>query len=105
MESTATELSARFVTSARLPARLIAIPEGCLPTLTVAICAGGFDLRSTTNTSVDGAPFHASPSCTQSMEFATSARLSFGVIARFTGGPKTEFMSGRPARHRGVLGA
>jgi len=39
--STLIELSARFVTSARSPARLMARPEGCLPTSTVAMCAAG----------------------------------------------------------------
>ena len=48
MRSTLIELSARLVTSARLPARLIDRPEGCLPTMTVSISAGGLALRSIT---------------------------------------------------------
>src|SRR5215510_10458521 len=101
MERTLMELSARLATSARLPARLIATPEGCLPPLIVAINAGGFDLRSTTKMSLPGTPFHAPPSCTQSIELATRARLSSGVMARFTGGPNTEFISGRAVTSRG----
>src|ERR1700749_3716687 len=39
--STLTESSARLATSANVPARLIAMPEGCLPASIVPICAGG----------------------------------------------------------------
>ena len=48
IESTLIELSARLVSSARLPARLIDMPEGCLPTVTVSISFGGLVLRSMT---------------------------------------------------------
>ena len=41
IESTVIDLSARLVTSARFPARLIARPDGCLPTSTVPIWLGG----------------------------------------------------------------
>src|SRR5258708_6402435 len=101
MERTVMELSALLATSARLPARLIAIPEGCLPPLTVAISAGGFALRSITNMSLPGELFHAPPSWTQSIELATRARLPSGVMARFVGGPYTEFISGRLPMSRG----
>jgi hypothetical protein len=46
--STLMELSARLAMSARLPARLIDIPEGCLPTATVSMRVGGFVVRSMT---------------------------------------------------------
>src|SRR5216683_4854773 len=48
IDSTLTESSARLATSASVPARLIAIPEGCLPTSTVAIWTGGEVVRSIT---------------------------------------------------------
>ena len=101
MERTVMELSARLATSARLPAGLIAMPEGCLPPLTVAISAGGFALRSITKMSLPGEAFQAAPSWTQSIELATRARLPSGVMARFVGGPYTEFMSGRLATSLG----
>ncbi len=48
MLSTLSELSARLAISARLPARLIDMPEGCLPTATVSISLGGLVVRSIT---------------------------------------------------------
>src|SRR6516164_7273490 len=41
IDSALTVSSARLATSANVPARLIAIPEGCLPASTVAIWTGG----------------------------------------------------------------
>src|SRR5215831_418119 len=41
MASTVTESSARLATRANVPARLIAMPEACLPASTVPICADG----------------------------------------------------------------
>src|ERR1700720_4529696 len=43
--STLTESSARLATSANVPARLIAMPEACLPASTVAIWTGGDGVR------------------------------------------------------------
>ncbi len=48
IESTLIELSARLAMSARFPARLIDMPEGCLPTATVSISDGGLVVRSMT---------------------------------------------------------
>ena len=48
MRSTLIELSVRLAIKARLPARLIDMPEGCLPTATVSIRAGGLVVRSIT---------------------------------------------------------
>src|SRR5207247_1452290 len=42
------------------------------------------------------------PSCAHAIELATSASLPSGVIWRFVGGPKTEFISGRLTRIRGA---
>src|ERR1700681_606462 len=39
--STLTESSARLATNANVPARLIAMPEACLPASTVPISVGG----------------------------------------------------------------
>jgi hypothetical protein len=44
---------------------------------------------------LSGTIFQPAPSLSASIEFATSARPSSGVMARFTGGPKSEFVSGR----------
>src|SRR5215467_5086020 len=46
--STVTESSARLATSANVPARLITMPEGCLPASTVPICVGGDAVKSIT---------------------------------------------------------
>src|SRR5208282_5841722 len=48
IDSTLTESSARLATNASVPARLIAMPEGCLPASTVAIWTDGDALRSIT---------------------------------------------------------
>ena len=48
IESTLIELSARLAISAVLPARLMDMPEGCLPTATVSISFGGLVVRSIT---------------------------------------------------------
>jgi len=48
IDNTLTVFSARLATNARFPARLMAIPEGCLPVCTVAIMAGGEAVRSMT---------------------------------------------------------
>ena len=48
IESTLIELSARLATSASVPCRLIASPDGCLPTSTVVRSAGGLVVRSMT---------------------------------------------------------
>src|SRR6516162_6360644 len=48
IDSTLTESSARLATKASVPARLIAMPEGCLPTSTVAVRVGGEVARSIT---------------------------------------------------------
>src|SRR5215472_17461125 len=45
IDRTVTESSARLATSARVPERLIAMPEACLPASTVPICAGGDAVR------------------------------------------------------------
>src|SRR6266853_5384680 len=55
--STVTESSARLATSANVPARLIAIPEACLPASTVPICAGGDAVRSITQNLLYVEPF------------------------------------------------
>ena len=39
------------------------------------------------------------------MALAIKARLSSGVMARFVGGPKTEFINGRSAIMRGLAGS
>src|ERR1700737_1775528 len=41
IDSTLTESSARLAASASVPARLIAMPEGCLPAPTVGLWTGG----------------------------------------------------------------
>ena len=48
IDSTLIELSARLAIKARSPARLIERPDGCLPTATVSISAGGLLVRSIT---------------------------------------------------------
>jgi hypothetical protein len=48
IDKTLTLLSAQLLTSARFPARLIARPEGCLPTCSVVITAGGEAVKSIT---------------------------------------------------------
>ena len=95
MRSTLMELSARLATSARVPARLIDSPDGCLPTLTVSISRGGLATRSMTQTRVSGTCLRTPPSSTTLSELATSARLSSGVMARLTGGPAMVLASGR----------
>jgi hypothetical protein len=46
--SAVTESSARLATNANVPARLIAMPEACLPASTVPICVGGDAAKSMT---------------------------------------------------------
>jgi hypothetical protein len=48
---------------------------------------------------LSGTLFKAPPSLTTSIEFATTASLPSGVIARLVGGPKTEFWSDRLRRY------
>ena len=101
---TLTVLSARLVTSAKVPARLIAMPEGCLPSWSVAITAGGYAVRSMTKSLLSGTFFRLSPSLTTSIELATSASLLSGVIARLVGGPMTLLIE-RQGRDDARLGA
>ena len=56
------ELSARLAMSARVPARLIDMPEGCLPTATVSMRVGGLVVRSMTYSLLSGAGFQLPPS-------------------------------------------
>ena len=105
IESTLIELSLRLATSARLPARLIDRPEGCLPTATVSISLGGLVVRSITYSLLSGTAFQFAPSGAQSIEFATRPSVPSGVTARLVGGPKIEFISGRLATMRGWAGS
>src|SRR6267378_6110130 len=105
MRSTLIEPSARFATSARLPARLIDMPEGCLPAAIVSISFGGLTVRSMTQIRLSGTCFHAPPSWTTFIELATSARLSSGVMARLTGGPTIVFASGSTTSVFGARGS
>src|SRR5271165_1597015 len=61
IDSTLTESSARLAARASVPARLIAMPDGCLPASTVAIWAGGEVVRSMTKILLSGTPFQLSP--------------------------------------------
>lgn len=105
MRSTLTELSARLATSARLPARLIDRPEGCLPTVSVSISLGGVVLRSITNRRLSGTCRRTPFSSTTLSELATSASVSPGVIARLTGGPAMVLSSCRLPTSLGASGS
>src|ERR671913_135384 len=104
MASTLIELSARFAINARVPARLMDIPDGCLPTVTVLSNRGGLVVRSITYSLLSGAGFQPVPSCIQSIELATSASCPLGVMLKLVGGPKIEFISGRLATILGLAG-
>ena len=95
MRSTLTELSARLAIRARLPALLMDRPDGCLPTSTVSISFGGVVVRSITHRRLSGTCLNTPFSLTTLSEFATMARVSSGVIARFTGGPAMVLGNGR----------
>ena len=103
--STLIELSARLAISARFPARLIDMPEGCLPTVIVSIRRGGFVVSSITCSLLAGPDFQPGPSAVYSTESATSASWPLGVIARLVGGPKIEFESGRVVTIFGLAGS
>src|SRR5580700_4768527 len=103
-ESTLTELSPRLATSAILPDGLKLSPDGCLPPVIVAASLGGLAFRSITKILLSGTCFSASPSLTTSTEFATSATEPEGSISTLTGGPTTEFSSGRVATILGLSG-
>ena len=105
IESTLIDLSTRLATRAKSPSRLMATPDGCRPTSSVAACTGGVILRSMTKTLLSGTCFQEAPSCTQSRELATIASRSSGVIARFVGGPISEFINGRFATIFGAAGS
>src|SRR5216683_6165237 len=79
MVATVTELSALLATSTSVPALLMAMPEGCLPTVTVSTSVGGLACRSITNSLLSGTGFQVPPSSTHSTELATSATWSSGV--------------------------
>ena len=81
------------------------MPEGCWPTSTVSISAGGSASRSITYSLLSGAGFQAPPSCTQFIALVASASFSSGVIARLVGGPKIEFISCRLATIFGLPGS
>src|SRR6202790_5342468 len=104
-ESTLTELSPRLATSAILPDGLKLNPDGCLPPVIVAASLGGVAFRSITKILLSGTCFSASPSFTTSTEFATSATEPEGSMSRLTGGPTTEFCSGRLAAILGFSGS
>src|ERR671912_3044096 len=104
MASTLIELSARFAINARFPARLIDIPDGCLPTVTVLIKRGGLVVKSITYSLLSGAGFQPVPSCIQSIELATNASCPLGVMPKLVGGPKIEFIRGRLATIFGLAG-
>src|SRR5579864_2224474 len=103
-ESTLTELSPRLATSAILPDGLKFNPEGCLPPVMVAASFGGFAFISITKILLSGTCLSALPSLTTSTEFATRATEPDGSISRLTGGPTTEFSSGRVATILGSSG-
>src|SRR5207245_2275470 len=86
--------SARLATSARSPFGLIAIPEGCLPTVIVPRTAGGCAFKSIRKTLLSGSSRWPQPWTTGSTELATRAISPDGEIARLVGGPTTEFISG-----------
>src|SRR5262249_3469462 len=104
-DNTLIDLPARLVTRARLPAGLTLRPDGCLPTVTVSPSLGGLAFRPTTQTLLPGPCLNASPSLLTSIESATSAIELVGSIARLTGGPTTEFLSGRLATIFGLSGS
>src|SRR5262249_49000941 len=104
-DNTLIDLSARLVTSARLPAGLKLRPDGCLPTVTVSASLGGLAFRSRTETLLSGACFSTSPALLTSIESATSAMELVGSIARLTGGPTIEFFSARLTTIFGLSGS
>src|SRR5215831_19284918 len=100
--ATVTEWSARLAIRISVPALLMAIPEGCLPTVTVSTRVGGRACRSITNSLLSGLGFHVPLSSTHSTELATSATCSSGVMARLVGGPNSEFIRGKVPTIRGA---
>src|SRR2546428_11378708 len=99
--ATVTELSARLAIRTSVPALLMAMPEGCLPTVTVSTSVGGLTCRSITNSLLSGTGFQVPPSSTHSTELATRATRSSGATARLVGGPSSEFISGKVPTMRG----
>src|SRR5262245_32348667 len=104
-DNTLIDLSARLVTSARLPAGLKLRAGCCLAAVTGSASLGGLAFRSMTETLLSGPCLNASPSLLTSIESATSATELVGSIATLTGGPTTEFFSGRLATIFGLSGS
>ena len=96
--------SARLATSAKSPFGLIAMPEGCFPTVIVPITLGGVAFRSIRKTLLSGSSRWPHPWITGSSELATKAISPEGWIARLVGGPTTELISGMVAATRGASG-
>src|SRR5262249_1903763 len=80
--------SLRLATRARLLARLIEMPAGPRPVSSVASTAGGFALRSITESLLSEGSFFGSAG-SGFMLALTTALESSGVIAPFCGGPTT----------------
>src|SRR5207248_6415093 len=96
--------AARLAASAMSPLGAIAMPETCLPALTVAIILGGFVLRSMTKTLSSGTFFQLVPSGSGLNELATSAISPEGWIAKLVGGPAIVFIRGMLATIVGSSG-
>src|SRR4030095_13551514 len=94
IDSSTTDLSSRQATSARSPALLIEVPEGCFPTSIERTWRGGRVRRSTTCSLLSGSDFHLSPSRTQFTALLMRASRWSGVTATFVGGPMSEFGRG-----------
>ena len=104
IDSTDTLPAARLATSAMSPFGAIAMPDACLPALTVAITLGGDAFRSITEILSSGTFFQTSPSFSGLTELAISAISPEGWIARLVGGPTIELASGKVATIFGASG-
>ena len=88
-----------------MPAGLMLSPDGCFPTVIVPMALGGLACEVDDADFVVGHLLRASPSLITLMESATSAIEPEGSMARLTGGPTTEFFSGRLATIFGFIGS
>src|SRR2546427_10288 len=78
-----------------LPFGAMAMPEGCLPALTVAMTFGGLAFRSITKILSSGTFFQPEPSGSGFIELAISAISPEGWIAILVGGPTIVLISGK----------
>ena len=104
IDSTEIDPSSRLQTSASVPAALIARPDGFLPSVRVAMTAGGLAFRSMTNSRLSETVVKLPSLGTPLTELATKARSRDGVIARLVGGPTIVLSSGIVATIRSAAG-